>query len=164
MVEQSIENERQILSTIEEVRDGVLEITKLAKRSITILTPDLETGIYDDQAFLDVIKHLVLSGSYASVRVLISDPANAVRNGNRFVELGRRLHSYIEFRNLHEKYRDSMKDAYIIADDFAILYRKDCRRPDSVMGTNEPPVAKQQLQVFEQPWEDSVFRYAVPSD
>ncbi len=164
MVDQSVENERQIISSIDELRQGVLAVAQLAERSITILTPDLESGVYDDEAFLEVIKHLVLSRSYASVRVLISDPARAIRNGNAFVELGRHLHTYIEFRNLHEKYRGSTNDAYIIADDFAIIYRKDARRLDAYMGTHERAVAKQQLQAFEQPWEDSVFRHAMPVD
>jgi len=164
ITDQTGESERQILSGIDDVRAGVLEIAKLAERSITILTPDIEVGTYDQQPFLDVIKHLVLSHSYASVRVLISDPGNAVRNGNKFVELGRRLHTYIEFRNLHEKYRDKMNDAYIIADNFGILYRKDARRLDGIMGCYERPVAEQHLRAFEQPWEDSVFRYAMPVD
>jgi hypothetical protein len=108
------------------------------------------------------VKHLVLSGSYASVRVLISDPANAVRNGNKFVELGRKLHSYIEFRNLHESHSGAMNDAYIIADNIAVLYRKNARRADGIMGCNEIAIAKQHLKIFSQPWEDSVFRHAMP--
>lgn len=162
MDEQIDHYERQILSSTEEVRAGTLQIAKLAKRSITILTPDLELGLYDDPEFLEIVKHLVLSGSYASVRVLISDPANTVRNGNKFVELGRKLHSYIEFRNLHESHRGKMNDTYIIADNVAVLYRKDAQRPDGIMGCNEIAIAEQHLQSFSQPWEDSVFRHAMP--
>jgi hypothetical protein len=164
MADTSTDSERWILSTRDELRDGVLQIAKRASRSLTILTPDLETGIYDTDEFLEIVKHLVLRGSYARVRVLISDPVNAVRNGNRFVELGRKLHSYIEFRNLHEKYRSCTQDAYIIADDVAIIYRKDASRPDGVMGLNEQAVAREQLRSFEQPWEESVFRHALPTD
>jgi hypothetical protein len=157
------DTERQILTGADEVRAGVIEIARLARRSITVLTPNLEIGTYDQDEFLQIIKHLVLQQSYARVRVLISDPANAVRNGNRFVELGRKLHSCIEFRNLHENYRGTMNDAYLIADDFGILYRKDARRMDGIMGSYEKAVARQHLDAFEQPWEDSVFRHAMPA-
>jgi hypothetical protein len=144
--------ERQILTSFEDVREGAIAIAGCAKRSITILTPDLEPGIYDDQEFLEVIKHLVLAKRYARVRVLISDPRRTVRNGNRLVALGRRLNTYVEFRNLHKDYRDQLCGAYIIADESAVLYRVNGRRYDGLMGTLEPAIARQHLDAFRKPW------------
>ena len=52
--------------------------------------------------FLDAIKRLVLAKSYSRVRALISDPARAVRTGNKFVALAARLNTCIDIRNLQE--------------------------------------------------------------
>ena len=153
--------ERRILTSFEEVREAAIEVAACAQRSITIMSPDLEPGIYDHPQFLEVVKRLVLAKRYARVRVLVTDPARTVRNGNALVALGRRLNTFIDFRNLHEKYRTDIHPAFIIADESAILYRIDGRRFDGIMGTNEPAIARQYLEGFEQPWEDSDYRHDV---
>ena len=48
----------------------------------------------------------------AKIRVLISEPHRTVRIGNRFVSVGRRLNSYIEFRNVHPDYQEH-REAYL---------------------------------------------------
>ena len=158
MQENTENTQRRILTTFEEVREGVIEIAARAQRSITIMTPDLEPGIYDHDDFLEVVKRLVLAKRYARIRVLVTEPQRTVRNGNRFIALGRRLNTFIDFRNLREDYRQETHDAFIIADDAAVLYRANGRRYDGIMGMHEPIIAQQHLQAFEQPWEDSAFR------
>jgi hypothetical protein len=152
------DTERQLLTSFEETRAGAVAVARCAKRLITILTPDLEPGIYDSEEFLEVVKHLCLAKRYARVRVLVSDPGRTVRNGNRLVALGRRLNAYIEIRNLHEDYRDKLRGAYIIADEAAVLYRVDGRRYEGIMGSHEPAIARQHLDEFRKPWEESEYQ------
>lgn len=158
------ETKRQIVTTFEDVRDAVVKVADCAKKTITILTPDLEPGIYDTEEFLEAVKHLVLAKRIARVRVLISDPGRTVRNGNRLIGLGRRLNTHIDFRNLHEDHRATLTGAFIIADETAVLYRADGRRYDGIMGTFEPSVARQHLEAFEKPWHDSLYHYPSPID
>ena len=80
--------------TSEEVRAGVVDVTRCAERSLVILTPDLEPEIYDHDEFLEALKKFILARSFARVRVLISDPMRAMKSGNQFVSMGRRLNSY----------------------------------------------------------------------
>jgi hypothetical protein len=151
-------SERCVLTSFDEVREAAVEVAACAQRSITIMTPDLEPGIYDTDDFLEVIKRLVLAKRYARVRVLVTEPSRTVRNGNRFVALGRRLNTYIDFRNLREDYRTEVHDAYIIADESAVMYRANGRRYDGIVGKSEPIIARQHLEAFDQPWDDSAFR------
>ena len=155
MQETKQKGERWVLSSFEDTSKAVTRIAKEAKRRIAIYTPDLEMGIYDESAFLEVAKRLVLSKRFARIRVLISDPSRAVRNGNRFVGLGRRLNTYIEFRNVHEDYRDH-REAYLVADDTALLYRVDSSRWEGIADTYEPAVARRYLNEFEEIWNSSV--------
>ena len=155
-----IQGRRWVLSSFDENRAAAAEIAGQAKRWISIYTPDLEPGIYDHAAFLDVAKRLVLAKPYAKIRVLISDPTRAVRNGNRlnsrknrsvrhpsrtvrignrFVSVGRRLNSYIEFRNVHRDYQEH-REAYMIADEIALLYRVEGRKWEGIADTYEPAV------------------------
>ena len=155
MEEARHQGRRWVLSSFEETRNAVAEIAAVATRRISIYTPDLEMGIYDHDAFLEVAKRLVLSKRYARIRVLISDPGRAVRNGNRFVSLGRRLNTYIEFRNVHEDFRDN-REAFLVSDDQALLYRADSTRWEGIADSYEPAVARRYLGLFEEIWNASV--------
>ena len=96
---------RWVISTQEEMRRAAIDVASEASRRLSIFTHDLEPGIYDDPDFLEVVKHLILSQRYARVRVLIADPTRAIKNGNAFVALGRRLNTYIEFRHVRRRGR-----------------------------------------------------------
>jgi hypothetical protein len=107
---------REVLSTVEEVRAAIVEIVGLANRGLSILTHDLEPQIYDHDDFLETLKRFILARSFARVRVLIMDPNRVIKTGSRFVTMGRRLNSYIEFRNVKPEYR-THPEAFCIADD-----------------------------------------------
>ena len=142
---------RCVLSSQEEVRAAVAAIAGAATRSLSILTPDLEPEVYDHDAFLEVLKRFVLARSFARVRVLIVDPARAFKNGNRFVTMGRRLNSYIEFRNAVPEHR-GRQEAFCIADETAIVYRPLSDHWRGMSSAREPVVARRYLDVFDQLW------------
>lgn len=142
---------RWILTSFEDTQAAVIEVAATAQRCLSILTPDLEPGIYDHEAFLETVKRLVIAKRFARVRVLISDPARTIRSGNGLVSLGRRLNTYIEFRNVHEDYREH-REAFLLADDNALVYRVDHVRWEGIADTWEPAVARRYLTVFEEIW------------
>ncbi len=154
MVENQDNSKRWVISTREETREAVIAIAKEAKRKVSIFTHDLEPGIYDDPDFLEIIKRLVLSQTYARIRVLIADPTRAIKNGNNFVHLGRRLNTYIEFRHVREDLR-THGEAFCIADETALLYRLQASRWEGIVDTYEPAVAKLYGTMFDQIWLDS---------
>lgn len=136
------------------MRQAVIKVALEAKRKVSIFTHDLEPGIYDNPEFLEIIKRLVLSQTYARIRVLIADPARAVKNGNNFVHLGRRLNTYIEFRHVHEDLR-THSEAFCIADQTALVYRLQAQRWDGIADTYEPAVAKLYGTMFDEIWLES---------
>lgn len=142
---------RRVLSTKDETRAAIVEVASQANRGLAILTPDLEPDIYDHDDFLEMLKRFVLARSFARIRVLITDPRRALKTGNRFVEMGRRLNSYIEFRNLKPAHRDH-NEAFCIADDVAVVYRARAESWDGMSDTYEPAVAKKYLLMFDELW------------
>lgn len=136
------------------MRQAVIEVAREASRKVSIFTHDLEPGIYDDPDFLEVIKRLVLSQTYSRIRVLIADPTRAVKNGNNFVHLGRRLNTYIEFRHVREDLR-THAESFCIADETALVYRLQANRWDGIADTFEPAVARLYGTMFDEIWLDS---------
>jgi len=142
---------RWVISTQEEMRQAVIDVTREAERRVSIFTHDLEPGIYDDPDFLEVIKRLVLSKTYARIRVLIADPNRAVKSGNNFVHLGRRLNTYIEFRHVREDLR-THAESFCIADETALVYRLQANRWEGIADTFEPAVARLYGKMFDEIW------------
>ncbi len=144
-------SKRWVISTKEEMRKAAIDVVSTASRKVSIFTHDLEPGIYDDPEFLEIIKRLVLSQTYARIRVLIADPSRAVKNGNNFVHLGRRLNTYIEFRHVRNDLR-THAEAFCIADETALVYRLQASRWEGIADTHEPAVAKLYGKMFDEIW------------
>ena len=151
MEERREKGRRWVISTREETRQAVVDVAREATRKVSIFTHDLEPGIYDDPDFLEVIKRLVLSQTYARIRVLIADPARAIKNGNNFVHLGRRLNTYIEFRHVREDLR-THAESFCIADETALVYRLQASRWEGIADTHEPAVARLYAKMFDEIW------------
>ena len=145
---------RWVISTKEEMRQAVIDVAGEATRKLSIFTHDLDPGIYDDPDFLEVVKHMVLSQTYARIRVLIADPSRAIKNGNAFVYLGRRLNTYIEFRHVREDLR-THAESFCIADETALVYRLQHERWEGIADTYEPAVAKLYGKMFDEIWQAS---------
>jgi len=145
---------RRVLSGKQEFTEAVTEVAGIAARSLAIFTPDLEHGVYDSPRFLDAVKRLVLSRSHARIRVLISYPGRVQHTVNRFLYVGRRLSTFIEFRHLPESCQDRV-DAFLIADDSALVYRGKSDRWEGIMDTCEPRMARVYLAQFDQMWQRS---------
>ena len=130
-----------VLTSLAEVRAAVNEIAATAQRLISIYTPDLEPDLYDQSAFLEVIKHFVLTRSFSKVRVLLAEPTRVLRDSNRFVAMGRRLSSCIDIRYVAAQ-SPQRASTYLIADDRAIVYRMRADTWDGVADINNPAVAR----------------------
>ncbi len=145
---------RWVISTQEELRQAIIDVAAETTRKLSVFTHDLEPGIYDDPDFLDIIKRLCLSQTYARIRVLIANPTRAIKNGNNFVHLGRRLNTYIEFRHVREDLR-THAESFCIADETALVYRLQASSWEGIADTYEPAVAKLYGKMFDEIWQAS---------
>lgn len=164
-----------VFTSIDEARSAVETAASSAQRMISIYTPDLEPDLYDQSAFLEIIKRFVLSRSFSKVRVLLADPARVVRDSNRFAAMGRRLSSYIDIRHVGEpepappgrpesasgQQREPAMDrsaaargcgAYLVADDRAVVYRLRADTWDGIADFNNPSIARLYLTEFDVLW------------
>ena len=148
-------DELQVLTSLDEVRAATNAVASSGQRLISIFTPDMEPVLYDQPAFLEIIKRFVLGHSFAKVRVLVRDHSRVSTSSNRFIGMARRLTSYLEIRQLAAQYRD-IAAAYCIADDRAIVYRLRADRWEGIAAPNSPPVTRQYLMEFDTCWQASL--------
>ncbi len=147
-------NHVRVISSLEEMRAAIDAVAASAQRLMSIYTPDLEPDLYDQNAFLEIVKRFVLARRFAKVRVLLSDSTRLLRDNNRFIAMGRRLTSCIDIRAL-VKPATQRACGYLIADDRAIAYRLHPDRWDGVADLDNPPVARQYLDEFDEIWHAS---------
>lgn len=148
------QNQIRVISSLEEMRAAVEAVAASAQRLMSIYTPDLEPDLYDQNGFLDIMKRFVLARRFAKARVLLSDTTRLLRDNNRFIAMGRRLTSCIDIRPAVAGARQRAC-AYLIADDRAIVYRVHPDRWDGVADLNNPPIARQYLDEFDEIWQAS---------
>jgi hypothetical protein len=148
------QNQIRVISSLEEMRAAVDAVAAGAQRLMSIYTPDLEPDLYDQNSFLEIVKRFVLARRFAKVRVLLSDSSRLLRDNNRFIAMGRRLTSCIDIRPAVMVARQKAC-GYLIADDRAIVYRVHSDRWDGVADLNNPPVARQYLDEFDEIWHAS---------
>jgi len=148
------QNQIRVISSLEEMRAAVEAVASSAQRLMSIYTPDLEPDLYDQNGFLEIVKRFVLARRFAKARVLLSDSGRLLRDNNRFIAMGRRLTSCIDIRPAAAAARQRAC-GYLIADDRAIVYRVHSDRWDGVADLNNPPVARQYLDEFDEIWHAS---------
>jgi len=149
-----------VFTSLIEARQAVNRAAATAQRLMSVYTPDLEPDLYDQTAFLEIVKHFVLSRSFSKVRVLLVEPTRVMRDSNRFVAMGRRLSSCIDIRYVAAK-SPQRASAYLIADDRAIVYRMRADTWDGVADFNNPPVAKLYLTEFDAVWNASAVEHGL---
>jgi hypothetical protein len=149
-----LQTNRDIVGGTAELRQAIIDIVSRAKRTLAILTPNLEPEIYEHHEFLDALKRFVLATSFARVRVLITEPQRTIKPGNQFVQMGQRLNSYIEFRSLPAELGPEIR-AYCIADADAVVYRADHASGDGMVARQAPEIARLYLGEFDELWNES---------
>ena len=95
-----------VIGSLEEMRTAFNRAVAGAQRLLSIYTLDLEPEVYDQNAFLDIVKRFVLGHSFAKVRSCSATPRACCTTAT-LVAMGRRLTSYIEIRILHENCRSA---------------------------------------------------------
>ena len=150
------ENSVRVISSLEEMRAAVDTVAASAQRLMSIYTPDLEPELYDQNGFLEIVKRFVLARRFAKVRVLLSESGRLLRDNNRFIAMGRRLTSCIDIRPAVGALKQRAA-GFVIADDRAIVYRVHADRWDGVADLNNPPVARQYLDDFDEIWHASAL-------
>ena len=135
---------------------AALELASQAQTALRLLSFDFDRAIYGDEAFVDQIKRLALSSERARIKVLINQPKAAMRGAHRFVELGRRLPSRIEFRELSEEQLVSERGDWLIADQRGLLERQDPAALAARLHREAPLEARAKAQRFDELWEQSI--------
>lgn len=143
--------EQQRLRTVAQNRDAALTVARAARRDIAIFSYDLEPELYDTPEFAAELKRLALSSRFARIRILVQDPARAVKEGHRLVTLAQYLSSFVKIR-VPNPDDHNLVEAFLLADEQAALYRTVHDRWEAVLETGGSRLARLKLRLFDGLW------------
>lgn len=146
-----------VLATLDDVRAATRQAAAQAQRLLSIYTLDLEPEVYEQPAFLDLVRNFVLGRSYARIRILTQKPV-AYGSPHKLAVMRRRLSGHIDIRTVDPQFA-SRTSSLLIADSRAIVYRAQASSWEGVAGFDQPPIARHYLQEFDEMWQASVPKY-----
>lgn len=146
------ESDTLTLDTIELNREAVLRLARQARRSLHIVTRDLDPAIYDTAEFDEAVSSLARSSRYAEIRILVKNTEPAVAYGHRLIETARHLSSYIQIRRIHPEH-GQFNEAFLLADRRGVLHRPKADLYEAQLSFNDPGRARDLYNQFVAMWE-----------
>jgi hypothetical protein len=134
---------------------AVLELVRQPHRELLLLSDSLDRKLYGSAEFAEAVKNFVLSSERARLCVLVNQPALAVQNVPRILELQRRASSRIEFREPPEDRREDCRCEWLIADRRALLERRSPDALEAQLWGEAPQRGKLRGDAFDEIWNES---------
>ena len=145
---------REVLETetSEECRIIALCMAQQALNRIRIISRHLDNRVFDNEAFVEAVKQLILKRTVSRVEIIVKDSGPLMRRGHRLVNLAQRLSSYIEIRKPGRQHR-TFNAAYFLVDDCAYINRTFSDRYDGTACFHDSKIAKAMLSTFDDLWQ-----------
>lgn len=132
-----------------------LQLLAAARHRLALHLPLLGRDDYGNDAELAELKRIATSGRRAEIRILLYDPAAALRDGHRLLALFQRLSSAIAIRTPVEDVDRQCTSAWLLTDTGGYLYLPDASRPQGRMALVDRAAQVPLQQQFDGIWERS---------
>ena len=142
------------LESSDDNRNVAIALARQAQRSIDIFTQDLDKRVFDDQDFVEAVKHLAIGHSRAQLRVIIQDSTRAAKQGHRLFNLGLEITSKIKFHKPDDEFMNT-SDTYMLVDGTGLLLRRQHERYNGIANFNDPKRVRELQAHFDRAWEGS---------
>jgi len=130
-----------------------LQLLRGARRRVAIYQPALPADAYNHAAELDELRRIATAGRGAEIRLLLHDPAAALRDSHRLVALAQRLPSTVLVREPIEESDRSYGSAYLLTDSGGYLFLPDAGRPKGRAALEDRASQAPLQQYFQEVWE-----------
>lgn len=125
------------------------------RTELSLLTQELDRRVYATESFVEAVRVFVLKHQQTRLRVLVNNTRAAIAGGSRLVEFGRKLSTFVEFRELSIERRQFIREEYLISDGRLLLYREAPGDLVSKYYDSSPQLARLKLKDFDVLWNES---------
>lgn len=133
-----------------------LQLLADTRRQLLIHLPRLAPGVLDSPAELAELRRIATAGRGAEIRLLLHEPAAALRDGHRLLELAQRLPSIWQIRMPVEPVDLGCTSACWLNDAGGYLFLPDAERPQGRTSRRDRAAQIPLRQRFDEVWERSI--------
>ena len=133
------------------LRDTTARLISEASQQLYLFSPIAEPLYINSEAVCSALAQFCARHERSHFRLLIEDTDNLMRYCERFVETCRRLSDSVEIRRINED-DAGHRDAWLIADDQAVLHRADIERAEAMLETGSRPAVGAYQRRFDKAW------------
>lgn len=137
----------------EQLAAARLGVLAAARRQIDIRIPRLDSSVYASAEELEQLRLIAMAGRGAQIRLLLGDPATALRDGHRLILLMQRLPSVVKVRMPVEEIDLGNPSACLLNDAGGYLFQADAGRPQGRAALADRPGWVPLRQQFDGMWE-----------
>lgn len=130
-----------------------LRLIDAAKRELCIYTRALDPELFENDAALEALKRLGISGRGAGIRILVQDPRAVATRGHRLLPLAQRLTSVFALRTPVQDDDLQYPSAFLVNDVRGYYFRVLGNRFEGEAVNYAPGRHAQLLEYFNQVWE-----------
>ena len=134
--------------------DATLRLAQQAQNTLSILSLNLDSTIFNTNRFIDAARELAIKNKFSSIRILVSEPDHIIKDGHRLLDLSRRLSSSISIKEISNEFK-SHRETFVVADDRGYLFRTNSERYEGVANFYNPLQSKVYLDDFNEIWTHS---------
>lgn len=135
--------------------DARLQLLVASRNRLTLHLPRLTGDDYASEAELAELKRIAISSRRAEIRILLHDPAAALREDHRLIALFQRLSSAIAIRKPVEDVDLQRGSAWLLNDTGGYLFLPDASRPQGRMALADRAAQAPLQRLFDEIWERS---------
>jgi predicted GNAT family N-acyltransferase len=128
-----------------------VEMTKAARRSVRIFSPQLDHDVFDRSELASALAEVARGSRYGEVRILISDSRPMVKRGHRLLDLSRRLSSSVTIQKL-SAHPELPSDSFVLSDDRGTLFKPNDSDRDGFYDPESRTRAKPYIDKFDELW------------
>lgn len=142
------------LETVEQHRLATARMMTQCRRSVHIVSHDLDPAVYDVAAFCADLTRVLLESRRMKVQILVHDAQSLVRHGHRLLEVAFKLSSFIEIRKPGPDHKD-YNGGMFVADGRGYVTRRTAERYVGQANFNDPREAALLIEEFDEMWQKS---------
>jgi predicted GNAT family N-acyltransferase len=136
-----------------EIAAARLQILGETRHQLSIYLPIIDSDSYASIEELAELRRVAVSGRSARIRILLHDPAAALRNDHRLVALAQRLPSAMQIRMPVDEADLAYTSAYLLNDVGGYLFLPEADRPQGRAALHDRSAQAPLRQHFDNVWE-----------
>lgn len=138
-----------------EIAASRLQLLAETSHRLAIYQPLLTDEVYASPNELAELRRIATSGRGAQIRLLVHDPATALRDSHRLIALAQRVPSIVQVRTPVDEVDLAYGSSYLLTDQGGYIFQPDAQRASGRGAAHDRAAQAPLMQHFNEVWERS---------